>query len=201
MRFVIKVLSALFLILFNITGCDVNATVRLVNSGKESFDRFYQSGIITSGIEQYLQDGLVFHVYSPNDIPIDRYKDFLNLVVWVTATQNNINKINIISCKITSDSIVNEELIINEKKEIVLEETKLGNIVFFRGYANLLNGNNAKEILEKINIPYAEKNNKLTAELTVEYMKDNKNIKFKIFNTFVMKIYKSFTFWDKMMSV
>jgi hypothetical protein len=183
-------------------GCETNAYIRLINGEAKFFNEYYRSGKISPAIKQFLRDGLIFHVYSPNDIPIERFDVFANLVVWVTSTDNNINEVYIKSCKIISDYFVDGQVTIDENKCINLQEEKYENLVLFRGYTDLLPRNIIDNELKRINyLPSSIANKTITVELSVEYTKDDNITKTIIVTDFILKIYKSFSFWDKLMSV
>jgi RHS repeat-associated protein len=196
----LKIINLLTIILVTIIflGCDMNTTIRLFNEEARHFDRYYTSGKTSPPLEKYLRDGLIFHVYSPNDIPLDRFDIFASLLVWVTSTDNNISEIYITSCKIISDCLNEGQVEINEEKQIKLEEMRYGNLVFFKGYADLLDANIIDDKLKK---DFSKTNKIITVEISVEYMKDNKITTTIISTKLTLKVYKSFVFWDNLMSV
>ncbi|MDR1575477.1 MAG: hypothetical protein LBS37_05680 [Treponema sp.] len=182
----------------------MNTTIRLINEEAKYFDEYYMSGKISPEIEQYLRDGLIFHVYSPNDIPLDRFAIFAKLVVWVTSNDNNISDIYIKSCKFTSDYFTDGQVIVDVKKHIYLKEQKIKNSVFFREYAGLLNKSFIDNELIKIistSDVNKKRNKNITVEVSVEYIKDGEIITTVVPTKLVLRTYKSFVFWDRLMSV
>jgi hypothetical protein len=181
----------------------MNTSIRLINEKAKYFDEYYMSGKMSPEIEQYLRDGLIFHVYSPNDIPLDRFDIFANLVVWVTSNDNNISDIYIKSCKFTGDYFADGQVIVDVKEHINLKEQKNKKNVFFRGYAGLLNKSFIdKELIKIISSSDANKKRKnITVEVSVEYIKDGEIITTVVTTKLVLRSYKSFVFWDRLMSV
>jgi hypothetical protein len=185
-------------------GCAMNTSIRLINESSEYFDRYYNTGKIFPELEQYIKDGLIFHVYCPNTIPVDRFNIFADLVVWVTSKDNNISDLYIKSCKFTSDYFTDGQVIVDVKEHINLKEQKYKDFVFFRGYAGLLNKSFIDKELKKIissSDVNKKRNKSITVEVSVEYMKDGKITTTVVSTKLLLEIYKSFAFWDKLMSV
>jgi hypothetical protein len=197
-------LPIIILATFFIFSCDMNTTIRLINEEAKYFDEYYMSGKISPEIEQYLRDGLIFHVYSPNDIPLDRFDIFANLVVWVTSNDNNISDIYIKSCKFIGEYFTDGQAIVDVKEHINLQKQKNKKNVFFRGYTDLLNKSFIKKELIKIissSDVNKKRNKNITVELSVEYIRDDEIITTIVPTKLVLRTYKSFAFWDKLMSV